>query len=139
MGFFRSTPPPPARLHHPEFGTLVYSSEDEEYAITYNGHTYLISLGKDGKISEHIFDYLRDLDARSSDIEAWLASSKEQMIKDWPLHKDEINGLKIESLCLSDFKGKYMCCFITLSGGEDYRAWRFEIRGLNPVGLGFDS
>ena len=85
----------------------------------------------------HAADILRKRDAFVAAVSQFLKEEAEK-IRSPRSYRDEIEGLKIDRVCLF-WPERPDDGMISFSGGRDYRLWRCDYVARQPKGLGFDS
>ncbi len=142
--FFKRAPPPVAeKIDDPVLGTLMWSEDDEAWVWS-SAHA---GVGFDFQISgtpepdeallAHAADILRKRDAFVAAVSQFLKEEAEK-IRSLRFYRDEIEGLKIERVCLF-WPERPDDGMISFSGGRNYRLWRCDYVARQPKGLGFDS
>src|SRR5436309_1332336 len=142
--FFKRAPPPVAeKIDDPVLGRLMWSEDDEAW-VSSSAHA---GVGFDFQISgtpepdeallAHAADILRKRDAFVEAVSQFLKEEAEK-IRSLRSYRDEIEGLKIDRVCLF-WPERPDDGMISFSGGRDYRLWRCDYVARQPKGLGFDS
>jgi len=142
MGFIFKSQPLPQDINHPKWGMLAYDRDSESFRCTHFRYPFLLSLGSNQTIQDGLLDYMEKLGARLNDVEKHVELGKSKMLAESQRHSGEISSLRIDDLLLSNYKGKYFLCLIGLIGDDpdgEGRAWRYEYKDFEPIGIGFDS
>lgn len=140
MGLFKGIPAL-TDIHHPVHGTLTYVADDESYLCTAYRFPMLLAVDNNDQIQKGVLDHLQLIVDSLARIEDDLAAAKSKFAADCPEYAAVAKRLVIESFSVSNYRGKYMYCLISLSDPDNRdgeEAWRFELQDLKPVGLGFD-
>ena len=142
--FLRGAPPPIAeKIEHPILGTLTWSSDDEAWvsdaAHAGLGFEFQISgtPEPDHRLIAHAVDIFNHKDDFASRVYQYVRSQIDAL-PGLRSYRAEIEGLRIDRVCLF-WPHRPEDGMIALSGGWDYRAWRCDLIGRKPIGLGFDS
>jgi hypothetical protein len=142
--FFQGEPPPTASvIEHPELGTLSWSKDEEAWlsSAAHNGVGFVFQINGTPEPNQSLVGHAVDIARKKAEFNTCIQRFLQEEAASAPELrelKDEIAGLRIESVCLfwPDRPDDGMIFF---AGGRDHRVWRCDYIGRVPKGLGFDS
>jgi hypothetical protein len=131
---------PSKAWHHEVLGDTSWSEDDEAWVGEYNRIQFLLSYERDSpNPPDEVVTYAIEVLAPQFDLIGRIEQLKSDSVSVFPKNlQQEIPKLELENIQFYRDKGS---CFAMacLLGGEDYRAWRFDIQDNELSNLSFDS
>lgn len=136
---FKKSDPPNKSWSDEVLGSTVWSDDEEEWQGEFNGLRFGIAYSHESEPSADVVEFTREVMNDLKWLEDVLQHQKMEAKKTikqelWT----EIDALRIELVSFWRQK-EDLVIYATLTGGEQYRAWRMEFLGRDCVGIDFDS
>jgi hypothetical protein len=131
---------PSEAWHHEVLGDTSWSEDDEAWVGEYNSIQFLLSYERDSpNPPDEVVAYAIAVLAPQFDLLGRFERLKADSVSGSPKNlKQEIPNLELENIQF--YRGKDSCfAMACLSGGENDRAWRFDMQGHELSNLSFDS